>query len=115
MKMETQVDTRRIVLFLSLAFGIAWLTGLIIYLTGGLTNSPQIGSGISLALILLAVPYMWAPAVAHILADPRGVERCRPTPAFPPGLAVLANGLGTTGTDDHRWRSRVLPGIPTLL
>ncbi len=67
MKMETKVDTRRIVLFLALAFGIAWLTGLIIYLTGGLTNSPQIGPGISLALILLAAPYMWAPAAAHIL------------------------------------------------
>jgi membrane protease YdiL (CAAX protease family) len=67
MKMETKVDTRRVVLFLALAFGLAWLTGLVIYLTGGLANSPQIGPGLSLALILLAIPYMWAPAVAHIL------------------------------------------------
>ncbi|MCL4561026.1 MAG: CPBP family intramembrane metalloprotease [Chloroflexi bacterium] len=65
--METKIDMRRIVLFLSLAFGIAWLTGLVIYLTGGLANSPQVGPGITLALILLAVPYMWAPALANIL------------------------------------------------
>lgn len=65
--MEIKVDTRRIVLFLGLAFGIAWLTGLAIYLTGGLTNSRQIVPGISLALILMAVLYMWAPALANIL------------------------------------------------
>ena len=65
--MKIKVDTRRTIIFLSLAFGIAWLTGLIIYLTGGLTNSPKIGLGLSLALVLLAVPYMWAPAVANIL------------------------------------------------
>ncbi len=64
---EAKVDTRRIAVFLGLAFGIAWLTGLVIYLTGGLTNSPKIGPGISLALVLLAVPYMCAPATANIL------------------------------------------------
>ena len=67
MKTETKVDTHRVLLFLALAFGIAWLTGLVIYLTGGLTNSPKIGPGLPLAVVLLAVPYMWAPAVAHIL------------------------------------------------
>jgi membrane protease YdiL (CAAX protease family) len=65
--METNVDLRRIIVFLGLAFGIAWLTGLVIYLTGGLLKSPQIGQGVSLALLLLAVPYMWAPALANIL------------------------------------------------
>ncbi len=65
--MDRKVDTRRVVLFLGLAFGIAWLTGLVIYLTGGLANSPQIGPGLSLALVLMAVPYMWAPAIAAIL------------------------------------------------
>lgn len=65
--MDPIIDRRRIFIFLSLAFGIAWLTGLVIYLTGGLVNSPQIGSGVSLALLLLAVPYMWAPALANIL------------------------------------------------
>ncbi len=65
--METKVDTRKIVLFLSLAFGLAWLTGLVIFLTGGLVNSPKIGLGVSLALLLLAIPYMWTPAIANIL------------------------------------------------
>jgi len=65
--METHVDTRRIVIFLSLAFGIAWLTGLFIFLHGGLSNPSPILPGIPLVLFLLAVPYMWAPAVANIL------------------------------------------------
>jgi membrane protease YdiL (CAAX protease family) len=64
---EPRVDTRRVVIFLALVYGIAWLTGLIIYLTGGLTNSLQLAPGLPLALILLAVPYMWAPAVANIV------------------------------------------------
>lgn len=64
--METKVDTRRTFLFLGLAFTIAWLTGLVIYLTGGLANGLKIGP-VPLSLILLAVPYMWAPATANIL------------------------------------------------
>jgi membrane protease YdiL (CAAX protease family) len=65
--MEKQIDTRRIILFLGFAFGIAWATGLAIYLTGGLTNSPQIVPGVSLALVLMATMYMWAPALGNIL------------------------------------------------
>ena len=65
--MNNRIETRRILIFLSLAFGIAWLTGLVIYLSGGLVNSPRLGPGVPLALILLAVPYMWAPALANIL------------------------------------------------
>ena len=56
--MEKQPDTRRIIIFLGFAFGIAWITGLIIYLTGGLATSPQILPGISLALVLMATTYM---------------------------------------------------------
>jgi membrane protease YdiL (CAAX protease family) len=65
--MDKQTDTRRIIIFLGFAFGIAWITGLVIYLTGGLTNSPQILPGISLALVLMATFYMWAPALGNIL------------------------------------------------
>jgi membrane protease YdiL (CAAX protease family) len=65
--MDKQPDTRRIIIFLSFTFAIAWTTGLIIYLTGGLTNSPQIFPGVSLALILMATMYMWAPALGNIL------------------------------------------------
>ncbi len=64
---KPKVDTRRIVIFLVLAFGIAWLTGLVIYVNGGLVNSRKVGPGLPLAFILLAFPYMWAPAIAHIL------------------------------------------------
>jgi uncharacterized protein len=65
--MDKQVDTRRIIIFLGFAFGIAWIAGLIIYLTGGLTNSPMIAPGISLALVLLATVYMGAPALGNLL------------------------------------------------
>jgi len=64
--MTTKIDTRRILIFLAFAFGIAWSAALVIYLTGGLTDSPQIGSGFTLALLLMATVYMWAPALANI-------------------------------------------------
>ncbi len=64
--MTAKLDTRRILIFLAFAFGIAWLTGLAVYLTGGLSNSIQLAPGFPLALLLLAVPYMWAPALANI-------------------------------------------------
>jgi membrane protease YdiL (CAAX protease family) len=65
--METKLDARRIVIFLSLAFGIAWLTGLAIFLAGGLTNPRQLIPGVPVVLFLLVFPYMWAPALAHLL------------------------------------------------
>jgi membrane protease YdiL (CAAX protease family) len=64
------LDLKRIFIFIAFAFGIAWLVGLVVYLTGGLTNSPEIivpGSGITLGVALVAVGYMWAPALAHLL------------------------------------------------
>ncbi len=63
-----QLQTRRLLIFLAFAFGIAWITGLIIYLTGGLVNSPVLiqSPRIPLAVVLLATAYMWAPALGHI-------------------------------------------------
>jgi uncharacterized protein len=63
-------NKHRILLFLAFAFGISWASGLIIYLTGGLENSPIYtiaGAQISLALILLATVYMAGPAIANLL------------------------------------------------
>ena len=64
-----RLQTRRLVIFLSFSFGIAWATGLVIYLTGGLDNSPVLVQSprITLALVLLATVYMWAPGLSHIL------------------------------------------------
>jgi membrane protease YdiL (CAAX protease family) len=65
--MKAQLDTRRIAIFIGLAFGIAWATGLVIYWTGGLVNGPQIAPGVTLAMVLVATIYMGAPAVGNIL------------------------------------------------
>ena len=54
------VDWKRIGIFIAFAFGIAWLVALGLYLTGGLTPTP-------ITLVALAVGYMGAPALAHIL------------------------------------------------
>jgi membrane protease YdiL (CAAX protease family) len=54
------IDWKRIGIFIAFAFGIAWLAALGIYLTGGLAGSPY-------ALLLVAVGYMGAPALAHLL------------------------------------------------
>lgn len=65
--MNTKLDGKRIAIFLAFAFGIAWATALVIYFTGGLTDSPQIIPNVTLALVLMATAYMWAPAIANIL------------------------------------------------
>jgi len=67
--MNDELDTRRVVIYLAFAFGIAWAAALVIYLTGGLRDSPMLipAANISLALILLVVPVMGAPALAHML------------------------------------------------
>jgi len=64
-----RLQTRRLVIFLVFAFGIAWAGGLVIYLTGGLVNSPVLVQTphFTLAVVLLATVYMWAPALSHIL------------------------------------------------
>ena len=64
-----KLETKRVVIYLAFAFGIAWAWGLVIHLTGGLVDSPQLvpGTGITLAVVLLAVGYMWSPTVAHVL------------------------------------------------
>ncbi len=65
--MSTQLDLKRISIFLLFAFAIAWVTGLVIDLTGGLANSPQLRPGVSLAVVLVATAYVWAPALAHLI------------------------------------------------
>jgi len=63
------MEKRRLKLFLILAFGISWASALVIALTGGLVNSPELvpGTGVTLALILEASVYMWGPALANII------------------------------------------------
>jgi membrane protease YdiL (CAAX protease family) len=64
--LENRVDWKRVLIYCAFAFGISYAIALVVYLTGGLTESPLLAPGISLALVLLIV-YMLAPATAHIL------------------------------------------------
>jgi membrane protease YdiL (CAAX protease family) len=67
--MTQKVETGRILIFLGVAFGISWGVALVIYLTGGLVNSPPLipGTPITMALVLLSGGYMLAPAMAHVI------------------------------------------------
>ena len=67
--MLTPMDKRRLYIFIALAFGLAWAFGLIVAVTGGIADSPNIvsGSPITLASVLIAIGYMGSPAVANIL------------------------------------------------
>ena len=63
-------NRKRIYIFLAFAFGISWTGALVIYLTGGLENSPVFdiaGLEVSLALLLLPTVYMFGPAIANVL------------------------------------------------
>jgi len=66
--MNASIDKKHLYIYLAFAFGIAWLIGLIVFLTGGIKNSPEIfpKTQITLALLLIAVGYMWAPTLAHV-------------------------------------------------
>jgi membrane protease YdiL (CAAX protease family) len=63
------VDSRRVAVFLLVAYGVAWATAAVIYATGGLRDSPDLlpGLGITLATVLLPTAYMFAPAVGTVL------------------------------------------------
>jgi membrane protease YdiL (CAAX protease family) len=108
MKVE-KINKKRIFIFLAFAFGISWATGLIIYLNGGLENSPTFnlaGTQISLALILLATTYMFGPAVANVitrLITKEGTENLFLQPRF----------------ENKRWfyylAAWFLPGLLTLI
>lgn len=67
--MDEKLDTKRLYIYLAFAFGLAWATSLAVYLTGGLQNSPSLipGTPVTLALVLIAGPVMWSPALAHLL------------------------------------------------
>ncbi|MCB0045131.1 MAG: CPBP family intramembrane metalloprotease [Caldilineaceae bacterium] len=68
--MNKSLDVRRIAIYLLFAFGIAWATALVIWRTGGLTDSPLLLTApfpLSLATALMATTYMFAPALAVVL------------------------------------------------
>lgn len=107
--MLSKENKKRLWIFLAFAFGISWVTGLIIYLTGGLQNSPSISIGgmpLSLALVLLATTYMFGPALANLITRLITHE----------GKSDL---LLEPGFDHRRWVYWLLawfgPGVLTLL
>lgn len=67
--MTQKLDTRRLLIYLAFAFGIAWVGALAIALTGGIAGSPSLvpGSNYTLAALLMATVYMGAPAIANLL------------------------------------------------
>ncbi len=64
---ESRVDWRRVLIYIAFSFGIAWLVALVIYRSGGLANSTTLFGAVPLAGLLLALAYMPAPAIAHLL------------------------------------------------
>ncbi|KAB1192897.1 CPBP family intramembrane metalloprotease [Haloferax sp. MBLA0076] len=96
-------ESRRVLLFLLVAFGLAAATALVVYLTGGLTDSPQIAFGLPLWLVLVSTFYMFSPTVANVvtrLVTDEEWEDLRVRPAFRSNaqvylLAWLAPGLLT--------------------
>ncbi|MCB2209320.1 CPBP family intramembrane metalloprotease [bacterium] len=68
--MLATTQKKRIWIFIAIAFGISWATAGVIYLTGGLQNSPSLaisGTSLTLAGLLLPTAYMFGPAIANLL------------------------------------------------
>ena len=63
------LDKRRIRLFLSISFGLSWALAAYLGRNGGLADSPVIFAslGLTLAQLVIAFGYMWAPALAAII------------------------------------------------
>ena len=65
--MNQNVDRKRIGIFIGFAYGIAWITGLVVYILGGLTDSPTLpGTQISVGFLLIGTVYMASPALANV-------------------------------------------------
>ena len=106
--MITSTNKKRIFIYLAFAFGTSWTTGLVIFLTGGLENSPSLsiaGVQVTLAYILLATIYMFGPAIANILTRLLTKEGKK-------DLLIQPN------FDNRRWHmylvAWLLPGILTI-
>lgn len=107
--MINQTDRKRVIIFLAFAFGISWATALVIYLTGGMENSPSFnlgGTPLTLAFILLASVYMFGPAIANVLTRLLTHE----------GKAAL---MLKPNFENGRWKvylaAWLLPGILTII
>mgnify|MGYP001827892629 CR=1 FL=1 len=63
------IDTRRVAIYLLVAFGFSWTIALLIYLTGGIAGSQPVAEGfpITWALLLLTL-YMLGPAIGNVVA-----------------------------------------------
>lgn len=77
------VERRRVGVFVVVAFGVSWATALVISLTGGLADSPEVAGGLTLATLLLPTAYMFGPAVDNVAArvvtgEGRSTLRLRP-------------------------------------
>ncbi|KAB1197717.1 MULTISPECIES: CPBP family intramembrane glutamic endopeptidase [Haloferax] len=78
-------EPRRVFVFLLVAFGLAGATALVVFATGGLTNSPQVAFGLPLWLVLVSTFYMFSPAVANVVTrvvTGEGWANMRLRPAF---------------------------------
>lgn len=67
--MISSADKKRIGIYLIFSFGLAWLVSLVIYLNGGLQNSPIVIAPLNLTLagLLIASSVMVSPALANLL------------------------------------------------
>ena len=60
-------DTRRVTVYLLISFGFSWSIALVIYLTGGISGSPQIVPEAPITWVLpLLTLYMLGPAVGNV-------------------------------------------------
>jgi hypothetical protein len=101
--MDAQMNNRRIVIFLAIAFGFSWTVIAVFQLTDWMDD-------------LIAQPLMALAAMNYIqLCGPAGLGGPLAAAQFPPRLAVLPGGLAAAAPGDGRRLPGLLPALPSVL
>ena len=105
--MIDKLDVKRILIFLAFAFGIAWVGGLVLYLTGGLAESPYTAGYFAHHLYGRAIDCASAHADDHarrLARYVRGLQTAQ-------GVALLAHRLVRARPVEHCGIGRLLRAL----
>ena len=112
MAMNTQLNTKRILIFLIFVFILSWIVVLVVKQSGLMDTNPTGGMMLANYIIITL------PALANIFTravTKEGWKNLWLRPNLKQRLAVLSGCLAAAAPGDHCWRRTVLPVLPAGL